>query len=389
VALKDSRSVLALLCLFATGCVSDGRNQTLQEVRERYAAGQLEEARVLLDEFVASKPADLPLALLERALLLQRLGDFEASRDDFLEVDEEFEVIDFSGEPGDDFALLQARPGMAEYRGTPYEKILLNTLNILNHLALSDLEQGRVEARRAMVMHDSVVDYERQQQFESPLTQLLYGLLFEASGRHNEAHLAYKNAYEQTAAEFLGPRLIQSARETNNSDLVRWQTEFEELPASSPEGAGTVIVVLMSGSAPVREPTVLPDRSIRYAHLVPQPRSHQAAEVRLGDESGVRLVSMLDIETQAMDYFERVELRTLSGARLARLQSRGKRRMFNIVDTRSWTLLPAEVLVAVVSAPAGFHEVELSLEGEQPRVLTRQVMVEEAGFVVVPFFVPD
>ena len=381
--------ITALLGLCLAGCQTSSYSGGMETVYADVHQGRLEQARIELERVLASQPEEASLLLLERALLHQRMRDFAASRDDFLRADEDFEVIDFSGEPGEDFALLLARPKMAEYRGTPYEKILLNTLNIINHLALSDLEEGRVEARRAMVMHESVVDYERQCEFQNPLTELLYGFLFEASGRPDDAHFAYKQAYEQTGAAFLKPRLEWCARQTGHGDLLRWEQEFGVLADPVPEGCGTLVVLLMDGGAPVRRPTVTPDRKVRYAALVPRPHGCQGARASVAAGASEPLTLVLDIERQALAYFERVEEKTLAGARLQDLQSPSGSHMYNIADTRSWNLLPAQVWACVLSAPAGPQRVELELEGASHDTLALEVEVRAGGVQVVQFFAAE
>ena len=101
------------------------------------------------------------------------------------------------------------------------------------------------------------------------------------------------------------------------------------------------------------------------------------------------VIQVLDIESQALAYFERVERKTLLGARLKSMSARGAPRMHNIADTRSWNLLPAEVFVGVFSAIEGPHRIELELQGARREVLSRDIELDSGNMQVVQFFVTE
>src|SRR5205807_7147795 len=81
------------------------------------------------------------------------------------------------------------------YQAPPYEKLMINTLDMLNYLETRDLNGARVEARRLSVMQK----YYRDQlgQGDNPVLGLgsaLAGFAFEKSGEPDEALRYYDEA---------------------------------------------------------------------------------------------------------------------------------------------------------------------------------------------------
>ena len=93
-----------------------------------------------------------------------------------------------------------------KYQAPPYEKLLVNTLDMLNYLELKDLNGARVEARRLAVMQKYVVDELHER--DNPVLGLggfLAGFTFEASDQPDEALRWYDEALQ-----FAGFRALES-----------------------------------------------------------------------------------------------------------------------------------------------------------------------------------
>ena len=92
-------------------------------------------------------------------------------------------------------ASTSSRARAASTRRRPYEKLLVNTLDMLNYLELRDLDGARVEARRLAVMQKYISD--DLHEGDNPvlgLGGLLAGLTFEESGQTDEALRWYDQA---------------------------------------------------------------------------------------------------------------------------------------------------------------------------------------------------
>ena len=90
---------------------------------------------------------DRVLWVLERATLLQALGEYELSARDMMAVDQRLLWLDLDGEKSADLAKYLYSASATPYRAPTYERMLLNTLNMINFLALGDNQKAKVEAR--------------------------------------------------------------------------------------------------------------------------------------------------------------------------------------------------------------------------------------------------
>ena len=434
------RSALLLLVSFLSWGCRTTYEECLRPVRADFYAGRLESALQRIDDLLQDAGKNRPLYLLERAVVLQRMERYEDSAKDLEAVDQTLEVLDFEDDTSGTVTEFIFSPGYTLYRGQPHEKILLNTLNMVNFLAEGELTGARVEARRAEEMYAYQVDVEQRYHYRNPLTMLLYGLVFEASGRPNDAYLAYKQAFEMTGADFLKPRLLHTARVIGHSDYRTWLKRFGNLPPPVPEGWGNVLVVVMNGRAPIRvaQQTRIPAplmnithegvsvaalglKTVRYPALVRNSHRYHGGRLRIDGGDPRPLVQGVDIEGQALARFQdelpkiiaacvtRLLVRSVvSGAAASAIQGKEKgneqdqfmRSMIegfidsalstlDVPDLRCWNLLPAEILVRLEAAPAGKHTVSLEMTDGTGRTLQKEVEVKPRGVTVVPFFVTE
>jgi len=227
--MKHLIGIVALVLVLA-GCRSGDYNTVMAPVTQDYYTGNTEGALLRATELVVdASDEDKPLFLMERGIINQRLRDFEASQKDLIAADEQLEVLDFTSDTSGTLLEYTTSADLTLYRGQPHEKILINTLNMINFLSEGQLTGARIEARRAGEMYDYQTEVEERYNYKNGLTMLLYGLTFEASGRPNDAYVAYRKAYELTNAPFLKSKLLHIARDINHSDASRWASEFGEL----------------------------------------------------------------------------------------------------------------------------------------------------------------
>jgi len=80
------------------------------------------------------------------------------------------------------------------YRSAPYEKVMINTMNMVNYLARHDLNGARVEARRFSIMQKYLRETENPAEEASAPGGYLAGFIFERSGRTDIALRYYDEA---------------------------------------------------------------------------------------------------------------------------------------------------------------------------------------------------
>jgi hypothetical protein len=66
--------------------------------------------------------------------------------------DKQIEVLDFSRNAAHDIGKYLFSDDVGPYKAPAYEKLMINTMNMVNYLARGDLQGARIEARRLAVM---------------------------------------------------------------------------------------------------------------------------------------------------------------------------------------------------------------------------------------------
>lgn len=195
---------LALSCLvLSSGCA--GHSAKTLEARAALDAAQPQKALSLYNEALGvATGKDLPddtsgdtsLLILDRSMILQQLEDYQTSSRDLELSDKQIEMLDFSRGAVDDIGKYLFSDDVGPYKAPPYEKLLVNTVNMVNYLARHDLNGARVEARRLAIMQKYVRESENAAVAMLAPGSYLAGFVFERSGKPEEALRYYDEALE-------------------------------------------------------------------------------------------------------------------------------------------------------------------------------------------------
>jgi hypothetical protein len=384
------------------------------------------------------------LLLLERASLLQATAQYKDSTRSFQAADDSLEVLDLSGDVAGSIGKFLFSDDSKLYVAPPYEKQLVNALNLLNYLALGDLEGARVEARRLDVLRDMLLEEAGEQGAVSGLASYLAGFAFEMSGRPGEALRYYAEALTRGTFPSLAPALRRlAAQDSYRAPSI--EGLLTEAPQPQAEGTGTVLVVYALGRAPHREPEHIPigvalalvgnargnaaitaeQRAqadmlvarglltwLNLPRLAATPYRYAGGEVRA---QGIEVPAELaqDVEAAAASWFEEIRPTIVASAltraitrlllsvaaegatkaaggnsglgALLGLALQGALLAADTPDTRSWNNLAARYAVSRLELPAGEHTLGIHLEGPQGTGrVERSVVVRAGGFAVVP-----
>jgi hypothetical protein len=138
---------------------------------------------------------DNALLVLDRGSIQQSMAQFQGSKRDFEAADKAIDMLDLAHNAGDSIGKYMFSDSAGKYQAPPYEKLLVNTLNMLNYLELRDVNGAKVEARRMSVLTRYFKD-----ELKEPdnavlgLGGFLAGFSFEKSGEVDEALRYYDEA---------------------------------------------------------------------------------------------------------------------------------------------------------------------------------------------------
>ena len=425
--------LVAFLALFgAIGCKTFS-DKTLR-TRNALDANDLREALRASNSALDVRRADqVPeplkkndaLLLLDRAMVLQALQDYLASANDFQVADKALEILDFSRSTANEISKYLFTDSAGPYRARPYEKLMLNSLNMLNYLALHDLEGARVEARRFTVMRDYLLRDDKDGKKEiadaGAFGSYLAGYSFEKSGNPEEALRYYDEVLRSESLPSLA-RPVRSLMKKSGYRTERLNALVKDAgtAASVERQTGEVLIVVSYGRVPAmvarRIPiglaltvaaAFLPVGSaqqarrlagqglvtwVNYPELATTRESYATPQVVVGSASQ-RFEAVANVDAIARQAWEESRGRVMAAAVvrmiaraaigagvgvatgkaskqsgvgvLAALITQASLAAGDKPDTRSWATLPARIGVVRTRLPPGTHRVEVTIEGRQ------------------------
>ncbi len=438
------RYLLTVLILGALGCA--GHAATTEEARSALDAGAPKGALAHLNEQLGVPSAEkLPtpleddqvLYVLDRAMVLQQLGQHRLVSRDLEAADKQLMVLDFSRNTGDELGRFLFSDDSGPYRAPAYEKLLVNTMNMMSYLARRELSGARVEARRLTVLGAYFKNSgEEVRAFMGPGSYLA-GFVFEKSGRPQEALRHYDEAlrvarftslYEpvrrlSTLSGYRTPRL-QALLDGSPAEVL------PETHATTPPPSELLIVVNY-GRVPAKIAERVPiGLALTYASTAMSPADRaQANSLALQglvtwvnypslekrrpawdfprvsvNGAAAPLDAALSVDGAARAAFEEVKgtivaasitrmiarvvageavRRTTDDGVLGLLLSLGTQATLTATDTpdtRSWSTLPGFIAIGRLRVQAGTHMVRVAARGQ---VQDYRVDVPEGGYAAV------
>ncbi len=422
------RRALAALALVATpwlvGC--GGHEARTLKMRTALDMGDAKGAIAAVDEELdVDSPKKLPadikgdnaILVLDRASIQQGLSEFPLSQRDFEAADKAIDMLDLAHNAGDSIGEYVFSGSSGRYQAPPYEKLMINTLNMLNYLERRDLGGAKVEARRLAVMQKYYRD--KLARPENPvlgLGSLLAAFAYEQSGDTEEALRYYDDALSFSGFRGLGESVRRlAARGQYRSPRIT--ALLGEAPKEPPaqDDTGEVLFVVGHGRVPHKVANRLPiglvltlfadsispgDREaanrlaaqglvtwVNFPSLAAARGKYETPSCAV-DGAAVALDEAVDVDAAVREEWKNIEGKIIVSA-ITRLIARfavgqgiqaaaGKDSVVGLVaslgaqatltvldepDTRSWETLPARVAVARVRLPVGQHRVTLDARG--------------------------
>ena len=439
--LSRALQVAALaITLLLVGC--GGHEARTLKMRTALDAGNAKSAIAEVDEELDVKsPSDLPkdikgdnaILVLDRASIQQGLASFSQSMRDFEAADKSIDMLDLARNAGDSIGEYVFSGSSGRYQAPPYEKLMINTLNMLNYLETKDLNGARIEARRLSVMHKYYRDTLDEK--DNPvlgLGSLLAGFTYEKSGEIDEALRYYDESLAFTGFQSLGDAVRRVAPSGSyRSPRITALLKGDE-KAAPDDDTGEVLFVVGYGRVAHKISNRIPiglaltyfsgaispgDRVaankiaaqglvtwVNFPSLAPGRGKYEIPACKL-DDRYVQLEEAVDVDSQVREEWKKIEGKIIVSA-ITRLIARfavgqgiqaaaGRNSVVGLVaslgaqatltaldtpDTRSWETLPARIAVARVRLPVGRHQVAIDARGWSR---TQEVVVEKDSWQVV------
>lgn len=368
---------------------------------------------------------DKVLYLLDRAVVLQQLGQTELSSRDLQIADKRIEVLDFGHGTLDDIGKYVFSDDTGAYQAPAYEKLMINTINMMNYLQRRDLNGARVEARRFSVMRKFIMERAPEDDRKavdalSAAGSYLAGFVFERSKQPGEALRYYDEALQ--AGQL--PSLRDPVRRLSLEDPYRTpeltaaigDTEkAPDLEALRADTSAEVLVIVNYGRVPAKIPKRIPiGLALTYAavYMTPQQtartnylagqglvtwvnyptlgkaRGEYAVPNTSVDGRPLPLDGLLAVDQAVAHQWKQIEGKVIAAAitrmitrivageavrrasgegtlgALLSLATQATMTAADTPDTRSWSTLPARVAVARVRVPPGTHELRVDVSGQ-------------------------
>jgi tetratricopeptide (TPR) repeat protein len=437
---RSARLVSLLLALSLVACSS--HSDKTRPIRTALDAAQPRQALALLNESLDVDSAkeipdeiggDNALLLLDRSMVLQSLGEYDFASRDLELSDKQIEVLDLSRGAGHDLGKYLFSDDSGPYRAPAYEKLMINTMGMVNYLVRGELNGARIEARRLAVMQRYLSESEGKGHALSAPGSYLAGFAFEKSGKADEALRYYDEALQAGSYASLSAP-IRRLSEQGGYRSPRIRAVLDAAPSGATANAsaddGEILVIVNFGRVPPKVARRVPiGLALTYASGALSPTDHAQANAlaaqglvtwvnfpELGrgrgqyDAPGFSLdghwmpiegVLAVDLEakrawedakgTVVASAITRMVSRIVAGEAVRRttddgllglLLSLGTQATLTAVDTpdtRSWETLPARVAFGRATVKPGKHVIDLLARGQR---LRKTVDVPPGGFAV-------
>jgi hypothetical protein len=386
-----------------------------------------EAIRVLNDEMDVRRESDLPrdlegdnaLLLLDRASIHQSLRAFHNSQRDFQAADKAIEMLDLSPKAMEDVGKYMFSDSVGKYRAPPFEKLLINTFNMVNYLEQGDLSGAKVEARRLAVMHKYLKDKMKEEGVSLGFAAFLAGSAFLQADEPDVALHWFDEALAHPSLSFVKYDVARALARGGSYRTKRIDSSLAKMPAqvpAIPARSSEILFIVGDGRVPHKVSVRLPIGLavarvgmfltpvtlglvgqgavtwINYPTLE-QPGALPHSPVIKLDGFAIEPSAAIDLEGDVRQSFRKLEDMAIASAItravvragvgtavgvgvgaaagkggsglgfLAGLVTQAAMAAADTPDTRSWETLPARVVIARATVAPGTYEVVMASRG--------------------------
>ena len=195
------------------------------------------------------------------ATLYHYNGEYKKSADEFEKAKQVYEDL-YTKSVTNEAVSLMTNDNVRPYRARPFEVLALYEMNIVNYLAMNDVDGALVECRAADIALQALYQKDNQKTNDAGYLRYLIGLVYEMEGENDDAAIAYykaAKAYEEEptvlpaeAQAFIESRLQKAGR---SDDVKALKFPHPNAPAMLPVYAdnanGEIIVIGYAGNSAI------------------------------------------------------------------------------------------------------------------------------------------
>tara|TARA_B100000749_G_scaffold280455_1_gene276608 strand:+ start:42784 stop:44013 length:1230 start_codon:yes stop_codon:yes gene_type:complete len=373
------KTLLLLLSLtFLSGCAT--YQMGVSSARRQMQNGNFVQAAESLKEKAMQPTKDQLVYLLEYATALQMAGKFKESNQALLLAEDIAEIQDYTSISKEAGSLL-LNEGMVQYKGDPFEKVMINAMLAINFLMMGDLDASLVETRKLNQMLYLYKKEGKRPYEQNEFAHYLAAMIWEQDRKFDDAYIDYEKAYSLNPnLPYIREDLIRVAWQSRRMEQYKkWKREFSEVkfdPKSTRSKDGELIVIFQQGWGPRKQ--ARPENH-RFPMLKPVRNRTQVAQVLVNGKPMTETLMAYDVEHASIktldDDYGRLVAKRAAGvvvkavaADQIRQQNEGLGDLAWLVmniadqaDLRQWSTLPQTIQVARIPLKPG--EYTVSLEG--------------------------
>lgn len=431
-------SLSAALSLSLASCGSS--QEFYREVEQDISAGNYREAiEGVRHNAQAYGDKSTVLYHLDLGILYHYAGDGDSSTSHFLAAEREIEDL-YTKSISLAAASMLLNDNVLPYEGEDFEKVLINVFLALNFAEAGEPDEALVEARKVdLKLREYAKQYEGKNRYQDDaFVRYMAGALYESAGELNDAFISYRMAFDTykvyekeygtITPSFLLDDLVRTATLLSFDDEATTYTELGGHPyVPALTHRGSILLVVYAGKGPIKQqvrPTVsiADDKGTIHTFQIALPkfvprftvgRSYTARVFAAGDSQEVAIANTEIAENvtaiAAKSLEDRLSMVYLkSGGRALmkflaaeKAKQELKRRddvLANILgsvavdavvgateqaDLRTWRTLPAEFQLARMNLDSGRYAVRIASSDGIPRMIEREVSVEEGKVSLV------
>ena len=395
---------------FLTGCAS--YTDSTREIRSLYRSGAWSEALVKLDESKQMKEdKNRLLFLLERAMILDGLGERPKSRAALIEADKVADAL-YTSSISRTASSLVVSESSSDYVGEDYEKVAIHSMLALSFIEDKDYEAARVEARKINNKLNEIngrYEEKKNKYNDDAFARYLSATIYESKGDVDSAIIDYTKAleaFEGSYREFSGAgvpdelvkALYHLLVERDRSDKIAAlskgfgkQVAEAKSEAATVKSGGSIVVVHELGNIAVKTTSehIFPigGQVVRFSFpIINKPATYNYGSTGFSIENSSKFyrgefVQDLDaiakqtLEDRRGRYILKQGVRLLAKGQLTEQARQNFGELAGIAanvftavsetaDTRSWTLLPGALFVTRANVKAGRHDLTIKTDGK-------------------------